>query len=291
MKYTKEILENAARQADSIYGVMRLVNCPISSGGHCHISARLKKYGIDISHFKSSIQQMIEGNERRNKLLKKKPEEILCISSSEKRIVRKYLHRALQEIGREYKCEKCQISSYNDCPITLEVDHINGDWKDNRSENLRYLCPNCHSQTDTSHRKNMKVTNEQILAACKKYDCISEIARSLKKNAPHSLYSRIRKIAENNGIKIYSYLEKHGVKQKPTSNPNWRSEPRPNTRKVTRPSKEELEKMINEEPVEVIGKKLRVSGNAVRKWCKHYKIRTKPVGYWTKIFYAKDIDS
>lgn len=290
VKYTREILENAAKHSTSVTEVMQIINCPMSGGGHGHISNKLKKYGIDTSHFKSSVQQLIEGNQKRANAIKKKPEQILCVSSSENRIKRKYLHRALQQIGREYKCERCKISSYNNCQITLEVDHINGDWKDNRSENLRYLCPNCHSQTDTSYRKNMKVTNEQILAACNKYDCIYDVAKSLKENDSHVLYSRIRKVAENNGIKIYSYLEKYGVKQKPISNPNWRKQPRPTTRKVIRPSKEELEKIINEEPIEVIGKKMGVSGNAIRKWCKIYGIETKPVGYWAKIFYKKDID-
>lgn len=33
--------------------------------------------------------------------------------------------------------------------LTLEIDHINGDWSDDRAENLRLLCPNCHAITDT----------------------------------------------------------------------------------------------------------------------------------------------
>ncbi len=43
-------------------------------------------------------------------------------------------------------------------PITLQIDHINGDWRDHRRENLRYLCPNCHALTETWCRQKGRVT-------------------------------------------------------------------------------------------------------------------------------------
>lgn len=58
--------------------------------------------------------------------------------------------RLISEGRLENKCSECGISdSYNGKPITLQLDHINGINNDHRFENLRLLCPNCHSQTDT----------------------------------------------------------------------------------------------------------------------------------------------
>ena len=54
----------------------------------------------------------------------------------------------------EYKCSCCGISDWNDKPITLQIDHIDGDNSNNVIKNLRYLCPNCHTQTDTWGVKN-----------------------------------------------------------------------------------------------------------------------------------------
>jgi len=52
------------------------------------------------------------------------------------------------------ECAECSNNGiWNGKPITLEIDHINGDNNDNRLENLRVLCPNCHSQTPTFRRK------------------------------------------------------------------------------------------------------------------------------------------
>lgn len=56
----------------------------------------------------------------------------------------------------ENKCCECgNIGEWNNKPITLELDHINGDSNDNRLENLRILCPNCHSQTPTFRKKKI----------------------------------------------------------------------------------------------------------------------------------------
>jgi len=60
--------------------------------------------------------------------------------------VKRYL---LKEGIKENKCERCGLFEWMNAPISCHLDHINGDSHDHRLENLRILCPNCHSQTET----------------------------------------------------------------------------------------------------------------------------------------------
>ena len=57
-----------------------------------------------------------------------------------------------------YSCKCCGISEWNGKEITLQVDHIDGDSDNNDLDNLRLLCPNCHTQTSTWCGRNKKDT-------------------------------------------------------------------------------------------------------------------------------------
>ena len=84
----------------------------------------------------------------KDSLNKYSKEEVYCKGS---KISRKSLkERVLRDLLFDYKCEWCNVENeWNNKELILELDHINGDNSDNRIENLRLLCPNCHSQTKT----------------------------------------------------------------------------------------------------------------------------------------------
>ena len=82
------------------------------------------------------------------------PENLLCKNSKHARnVLRRYI---LSNNLIPYKCAICGITHWNNKALSLELDHINGINNDNRLENLRFLCPNCHSQTTTYGSRNQQ---------------------------------------------------------------------------------------------------------------------------------------
>lgn len=82
----------------------------------------------------------------------------------------KYKNLIISQKG--YKCEECGLTDWKNKAISLELDHIDGNHQNNDLKNLRLLCPNCHSQTNTFRGRNIntgvsKVSDEELLDALK----------------------------------------------------------------------------------------------------------------------------
>lgn len=98
-----------------------------------------------------------------------------------------------------YKCDQCGIDEWFGSKITLELDHINGINNDHRLENLRFLCPNCHSLTDTWRGRNtnsgkVKVSDDELLTAYKKCGNIRRTLIEVGLAPKGANYSRVKKL-------------------------------------------------------------------------------------------------
>ena len=73
--------------------------------------------------------------------------------------------RLIDEGVPERRCCGCKLDTWLDQPIPLELDHIDGNHQNNALDNLRLLCPNCHSLTPTFRGKNKRSTSTLDSAA------------------------------------------------------------------------------------------------------------------------------
>ena len=184
----------------------------------------------------------------------------------------------LIENGKKYECSECHIlPEWNSKMLVLHIDHINGDRTDNHINNLRFLCPNCHSQTKTYCAKNRvnKCSRRQFLQNMTKdemekmlasmtYEEITDkhgippqvLSKFLKENS--IIKPKVQKLKE---VLIVDRVNNCEVLKKVTGR-----------NKVVLPEKIFLTNLVSNYSMKQVGSYFGVSDNAVRKWCKKYEI-------------------
>jgi len=140
VRHSESLLREVVAASSSVTEAMRRLGVSPVGGNHAHISRRITTLGIDTSHF--TVPRGGPKGSRGNPLTLDSPDA--------GRIPGSRLRTLLLRSGVEEVCSTCDTgSAWNGKPLRLEVDHLNGDWWDNRPENLQLLCPNCHAATDT----------------------------------------------------------------------------------------------------------------------------------------------
>ena len=138
-----EEFADVVQQSKSISDVLRHFGLPTNQGYYNKLFHKtVEENNIDISHLLENAKKPLSN-------LKGIPlEKQLTIGT---RTNSKHLKQKLIKAGiLEDICQKCGLRPiWNNKPISLHLDHINGDHTDHRKKNLRFLCPNCHQQTRT----------------------------------------------------------------------------------------------------------------------------------------------
>lgn len=231
---SKEEFSKFVASSNSYCDVIRKVGLSPSGATNKYVRDRIKREDVSIEHFYRNF-----GSKTPNGF---KP-ELMFVSGSKAN--RGSLKRRGIELGfLNETCSFCGLGlEWNGKKLSLQLDHINGIYNDNRPENLRLLCPNCHSQTDTFAGKNAKVRERKAeVFSCK--TCKKQVtARDVKcKECAFALQ-----------------------------------------RKAPNLTKEILEKLVWEKPTAQIARENHLSDKAVEKRCKKFGVAKPPRGYWSQL--------
>ena len=218
-QYTKEELEQIVQQSKSFTEVVYKLGYNAKGQNINLVKDTIKKLNIDTSHFGYTKPQQ------------RTVENIFIENStaSQSTLRRWYIKGNYTP----YVCSICgQKPIWQDKELTLILDHINGKNHDDRLENLRWVCPNCNQQLDTTGYKKMRTINQpkkHYYCKC----CGVEIGHNTKNNLCPKCFNETTRICK-------------------------------------RPSRDELKQLIRTIPFTTISKKYGVTDNAIRKWCDSY---------------------
>lgn len=169
------LIKNSANIAEVLFKLGYTVKG--NSWGYSQVEQRMTDLNLSSANFKGKNAYYETNKEREIS-----PDKLFRINCKHTRTVLR--RNIIRNNLLPYKCAICGISKWNNKTLSLELDHINGMNNDNRLENLRFLCPNCHSQTTTYGSRNQQrnestyeITDELRELVSNTYDKVNSVKR------------------------------------------------------------------------------------------------------------------
>jgi transposase len=209
----RKIVEEAKSYSDI---ARRFGLSTVGTGAYQAIKRRIDELGIDCQ------QRFAEAVHRHRsadfKKICKIPIDLILVENSTYVSTVSLKRRLINEHVLKNECHICGLTKWNGKEISLHLDHINGCRRDQRRENLRLLCPNCHSQTETYAGKNLSAVRTTY--KCKRCDvdvcrgstlcssCLGESNRKVERPSREVLEDLAWKIPTSKIAKQYGVSDK-----------------------------------------------------------------------------------
>ena len=157
--WTDAELVNAVAESKSFTGTLRLIGLVPAGGNFDTVRKHIQRLSLSTDHFlpHGGSGLFLKLHHRR----KLTEDEVFCENSHVSAQVARYARRYSI---MPYICGICgNTGEHNGKSLQLQLDHKNGNRRDNRKENLWWLCPNCHSQTSTFAGRNQNKRRAHVL--------------------------------------------------------------------------------------------------------------------------------
>lgn len=151
-RFTEAQLREAVANSRSFRQTLLALGIKAEGGNYRTVRRDISKLGLSTQHFSG------QGWRRAHTEPVRPAKPLTAILVKDSSASTSHVRKRLLTAGLlAPRCAVCGLSKWRGRPLTLELDHINGVNNDHRLENLRLVCPNCHSQTDTFRGRNVKL--------------------------------------------------------------------------------------------------------------------------------------